>query len=88
MIIVTLARAISLTIYLPFSQRNKRLTKCKYGHEPVGFFERIPPEIPLDCKEQTTGEGDFCINLTKSFGETTSNFNQNYFIMNKILAIE
>ena len=41
------------------------MAKCKYEYKS-SQFESILPEIPLDCKEQSTENGELCIFHDKS----------------------
>jgi Pentapeptide repeats (9 copies) len=38
----------------------ERLPKCTYEYR-LGPYESIPPEIPLDCKEQSAENNEYCI---------------------------
>jgi uncharacterized protein YjbI with pentapeptide repeats len=44
------------------------LPGCKYEYKP-SFLEGIPPEIPLDCKEQSIENSEFCIFHDKNYFE-------------------
>jgi hypothetical protein len=44
------------------------LPKCKYDYKPK-IWESIPPEIPLDCKEEHTKNSEFCIFHDKNYFE-------------------
>jgi hypothetical protein len=62
------------------------LSKCKYEYKPR-YINEITSEIPLDCKEQFTENGDFCIfhdkshyieqEAAKRFEEKVKSINQN-----------
>jgi hypothetical protein len=64
------------------------LSKCRYEYEP-DLTESFPPEIPLDCKVQSTENSEYCIFHDKNYfeGHEQEAANRNIYLRIEIVVV-